>query len=291
MLLLTLALDLDSVVIELRRTVLFNLLLLKRKSRILAMSILNDQYEEVCKEGLRRGIPEAVALGCWLYGDMLRDSAMYDEAIRMYRYALGGLSNIRVEGERVPVILSPGVSYLSKDKVDEVLKLLRADIYNDLGIAYYHKDEYDMAIGYYIKALSIYLKTLGPNHPEVAMTYGNLGIAYANKGDYDRAIEYFNKALSIYLKTLGPNHPEVAQTYLNLGSTYANKGEYDRAIEFYNKALSIYLKTLGPNHSIVALIYEHLGRVYKEKGDKEKAKEYFRKAKEIRRKSNIGDRE
>ncbi len=55
--------------------------------------------------------------------------------------------------------------------------------------ANYNKEDYSRAIEYLNKALKIYFKTLGPEHPYVAMVYENLAKAYEKKGDKKRAEE------------------------------------------------------------------------------------------------------
>jgi tetratricopeptide (TPR) repeat protein len=117
--------------------------------------------------------------------------------------------------------------------------------YNNIGLAYDSKGEYDRAIGYFQKALKTDLKKLGQEHPKVAALYNNIGAAYDSKGEYDRTIGYYQKALTIDLKKLGSEHPDTAGVYNNIGLAYYSKGEYDRAIEYYQKALKIGIKWLG----------------------------------------------
>jgi tetratricopeptide (TPR) repeat protein len=90
--------------------------------------------------------------------------------------------------------------------------------YNNIGLAYDSKGEYDRAIGYYQKALKIGLEKLGPEHPNVAIRYNNIGSAYKHKGEYDRAIEYYQKALKIGIKRLGKNHPHTKIFQQNVNS-------------------------------------------------------------------------
>ena len=135
--------------------------------------------------------------------------------------------------------------------------------YNNLGVAYGNKGDYDRAIEYYQKALKIDLKKLDPEHPEVAIRYNNLGLAYGNKGDYDRAIEYYQKALKIALKKLGPEHPKVAISYNNLGLAYRSKGDYDRAIEYFQNAVLIGVRRLGKNNPYTKFFQKNLDTVKK----------------------------
>ncbi len=79
-----------------------------------------------------------------------------------------------------------------------------ANVYNNLGLAYRHKEDYDKAVEYYNKALKIYLKILGPEHPYVATVYGNLAEVYEKKGNKKKAEEYRKKAEEIR-RRLGGN--------------------------------------------------------------------------------------
>ena len=152
------------------------------------------------------------------------------------------------------------------------------EAFNNLGLAYRSKGDYDRAINYYRKALKFDLKQLGPDHLNVATRYNNLGVAFSRKREHDRAIEYYQKALKINLKQLRPDNPKVATSYNNLGLAYKQKGNYDKAIEYYQKALKIDLKQRGPDHPRVAIRYNNLGRAYAGKGDYDRAIEYYQKA-------------
>ena len=146
-----------------------------------------------------------------------------------------------------------------------------ATSYNNWGDSYYSQGDYAQAIEFYNKALQIFIKALGENHPDVASSYNNLGASYHSQGHYDKAINYFNKVLQILLKVLGENHPNVASSYNNLGLAYDHQGHYDKAIQYHNKALQIKLKVLGTNHPDVATSYFCLGSTYYNKQDSEVA--------------------
>jgi tetratricopeptide (TPR) repeat protein len=65
-------------------------------------------------------------------------------------------------------------------------------------LIHYGKGEYDKAIEYNEKAMEIWLKSLGNEHPNVALSFYNLGATHQKKGEYDKAIDYYEKAASIY---------------------------------------------------------------------------------------------
>ena len=99
----------------------------------------------------------------------------------------------------------------------------RSKSYNNRGLAYYNKGQYDRAIADYTKAIQI--------NPKRASAYNRRGVAYAKKGQYDSAIADYTKAIQI--------NPNYAFAYNDRGVAYAKKGQYDRAIDDYTKALSI----------------------------------------------------
>ena len=83
-----------------------------------------------------------------------------------------------------------------------------------------NQGKYDEALAMYEKALSIRLKKLGDDHPDVATTYNNMAVVYMNQGKYEEALAMYEKALSISLKKLGDDHPDVATTYNNMAIVY-----------------------------------------------------------------------
>jgi len=105
------------------------------------------------------------------------------------------------------------------------------------GIVYYEKQNYDQAIKDYTKAINEAKKKTKKIDPKIAMVYGNRGMVYKNKGDNKKALEDYNKAIE--------NDPNNVIAYINRGNLYAiSEGTLDMAIDDYNTALS-----LDPNNS------------------------------------------
>ena len=103
-----------------------------------------------------------------------------------------GLNAIELNEEAL-ALLNHGVYTDVAQAIEYLNRAIRLDsdfstAYNNLGLAYEQRGNYDRAIEYYQKALKIDLKKLGSEHPEVAIRYNNLGWAYQLRGDYDRAI-------------------------------------------------------------------------------------------------------
>jgi len=134
---------------------------------------------------------------------------------------------------------------------------LLAGTWNDLGIAYHKKGEYDRAIEAYRKALE--------PKPDLYQAWNNLGNAYRAKGEHNQAIEAFHKALEL--------KPDYSEAWNNLGTAYDEKGEHDQAIEAYRKALE-----LKPD---LHEAWYNLGVVYGMKGEHDQAIEALHKALEL----------
>ena len=144
--------------------------------------------------------------------------------------------------------------------------------------------DYPKALEFYTKALNIYEKVLGKDHPYTATSYNNIGYVYSDMGDYPKALEFYTKALDIREKALGIGHPDVANSYNNIGNVYGYIGDYPKALEFLTKALHIKEKVLGKDHPDTASSYNSIGSVYYRMGDYTKALDFYTKALNIREK-------
>jgi tetratricopeptide (TPR) repeat protein len=79
------------------------------------------------------------------------------------------------------------------------------------------------------RALAIWEKALGPNHPDTATSLDNLAVLYADMGDYAKAEPLSQRALAIREKALGPNHPSTANSLNNRARLYEDLGDYAKA--------------------------------------------------------------
>jgi tetratricopeptide (TPR) repeat protein len=58
------------------------------------------------------------------------------------------------------------------------------------------------------KALEIFIKVSGQDHPDVATSYQNLAVVYRSQKNHVQTKEMATKAYHIFLKKLGPDHPQ-----------------------------------------------------------------------------------
>ena len=152
-----------------------------------------------------------------------------------------------------------------------------ATSYNNIGSVYNSQGDYANALGYHLKALAIWEKVVGTEHPSVATSYNNIGLVYLNHGNFAKALECYRKALSIQERIFGVEHPDVATSYSNIGGVYDGQGDYGKALECLRKALSIQESVLDVDHLDVARSYNNIGNVYDEQGDYGKALECYQK--------------
>lgn len=135
---------------------------------------------------------------------------------------------------------------------------LIAAAYNDLGLVYSQLDV-DKSFDYYQKALTLYEKIHGENHPKLAIANTNLGVLNRSEKLYGDAINYFESALKIWEKIYPQPHPNKALVLMNLGQTYSSMGDQKAALEFFEKARAMYELCHGKKHPDLAYVYNLLG--------------------------------
>ena len=127
---------------------------------------------------------------------------------------------------------------LESKKTDQ--QKLYASAYNSIASVYQAKAEYDSAIYYHSKSLSInYLRA---DSIGLADTHNNLGIIEDERGNFESSLEHYFKALEIY----GNNatDPDLIPMVLgNIGIVYKKQGEYAMVLDYYQQALELYEKS------------------------------------------------
>jgi tetratricopeptide (TPR) repeat protein len=75
------------------------------------------------------------------------------------------------------------------------------------------------------RAIAIDEKTLGSEHPDLAIRLNNLATVYSDQGKYAEAEPLLKRSLAIYEQKLGPTHP----------STRTIRENYDSLLREMNK--------------------------------------------------------
>jgi CHAT domain-containing protein/uncharacterized protein HemY len=154
---------------------------------------------------------------------------------------------------------------------------LIAASYNDLGLIYSTTDP-NKALDHYEKALAIYERVHGKDHPKIAIANTNIGFAYRTLEFYGDAINNFESALEIWQKIYPNVHPTKAFIYFNLGQTYLKMKNEVAAREYYEKALKIYRESYGKKHPGIGTVLNAIGRLKLASGNYDEAVEFFQHA-------------
>ena len=161
-------------------------------------------------------------------------------------------------------------------------KTVTGNVCNSLGDEYCNVRDFEKALEYYQKSLSI-AKDVG-NKVGEGRVYFSLGYVYKSLGDFKKADEYYQQSLSID-KDVGDKVGE-GKVYCNLGNVRESLGDLKKADEYYQQSLSID-KDVGDKVG-EGKIYCNLGNVRESLGDLKKADEYYQQSLSIIK--DVGDK-
>ena len=136
-----------------------------------------------------------------------------------------------------------------------------ARLMNDLGLLLNAKASHAEAEPLLRRALAIVEKSLGADHPGVAICLNNLSILLIATSRLDEGEPLMRRALVIDEKSLGPDDFNVAIRLNNLAQLLKRTNRLDEAEPLMRRALVIDEKNFGPDHSKVALRLNNLARL------------------------------
>src|SRR4051812_15748834 len=134
---------------------------------------------------------------------------------------------------------------------------------NNVALIFRKSGRQKAAEPYYLHALQIYEKHLGPEHADVASVLNNLGVFYTNERRFTEAEKAHLRALAIREKVHPETHPDIAQSKCNLAVVYHSRGDYARAAELYRASLKTWEEatdTPSEDYEVVAANYADLLR-------------------------------
>lgn len=157
--------------------------------------------------------------------------------------------------------------------------------YSDIGVVYDYLSANDKAVEYYIKSLTLFQKM--NDKYGIAKTMNNLGVINENMGKLDIALKYYQTSLK-YKQEIKAKDVDLASTYVNIGSVFEKNGQFAESLTNYQKAYNIFKKTKVEKYTALTLNNIANTYFYLEKFDS--AKYYINKAEFLNTKisNNLG---
>ena len=114
---------------------------------------------------------------------------------------------------------------------------------------------------------TIYIKLLGPDHPDTLASTLGLANCYDRHGRHAEALKLREETLALMKAKLGPDHRHTLSSMNNLALSYDTLGRHADALKLNEETLALRKATLGPEHpetlssmNNLALCYSGLGR-------------------------------
>jgi tetratricopeptide (TPR) repeat protein len=140
------------------------------------------------------------------------------------------------------------------------------------------KGDNEQAKPLYERALAIWEKAHGEEHPDIAQSLNNLAEIYKAQGSSEQAKPLYERALAIWEKAHGEEHPLVATNLNNLAVLYKAQNDIEQAKALYERALAIREKVFVQEHPLIAISLNNLAEVYRTQGDYEQAKPLYERS-------------
>lgn len=152
-----------------------------------------------------------------------------------------------------------------------------AQAYNDLGIIFFDKENYDTAIYLYNQA--VVMRQQMKDERGLAQLYLKIGIIYQKQGKFAEALDFQLKGLPLFEKF--KDDKGTSYSLNNIGILQQNLGRYDQAISYLERSVVIKEK-IGDKIGIAGS-YVNIANIYLLKEDFAKAESYYQKAVDLSR--------
>jgi serine/threonine protein kinase/tetratricopeptide (TPR) repeat protein len=145
--------------------------------------------------------------------------------------------------------------------------LLEARLRLTLARSFTYLGEANIAAEQNEAARAIYLKRLGPDHPDTLLSMYYLAVNYAALGRHAEALQLRLETLEKRKATLGPDHADTLRSMTGLANSYTDLGRHAEALQLRLETLALQKAKLGSDHLDtllsmfnLAINYDALGR-------------------------------
>jgi len=144
--------------------------------------------------------------------------------------------------------------------------------YNNLGVYYKQKGDYDKALQYFKQSFN--LNDSLNNKEGIGKSLSNIGNIYSINEDFERALDYYIDAKQIFDELA--DNPRLLRILNNIGNIYLDQGQELEAENYYRQVLSIYEN--NPERSTLFDPYSNIGKIYFNRQQYDSALFYFNKS-------------
>ena len=159
-------------------------------------------------------------------------------------------------------------------------KNYKAIAYNNIGLSYDVKGDFQKALSTYQKSLAI-KEELG-DKKGMASTYNNIGIIYKSLGNMAMSLQYHQMCLALHKETGDTN--SLGSTYNNIGIIYKVQKNYQKAMEYY--LLGLEKRKQENDIKGIAGSFTNIANLFYEKEQYDSSLHYHKQSLEIHQNGN-----
>ena len=170
----------------------------------------------------------------------LRRTAKYNLDIENYAGAASSIANMGSVYKDMGDYPKALEHYIFAGKIFENNNSLldQAINFNSIAEIHYQQSNYDKALDYYQKALTINMNLGDQGYGFVGINLGNIGMVQAKQNQYEQALENYEKALTIF-EDIGDIRRK-AECQSNMAGVYMDLGEHRTANELLNESKEVF---------------------------------------------------
>jgi tetratricopeptide (TPR) repeat protein len=174
--------------------------------------------------------------------------------------------------------LAPHAAAVARQADDATIRAPTARLMDRLGTYFQYRGQLRAAEPFFHRALAIDERSIGPEHPNVAIRLNNLALLLHDTNRLGEAEPLFRRALAMGERSYGPEHPEVAPYLSNLAVLLKDTNRPGEAEPLYRRALAIAERSYGPEHPEIASYLSNLAVLLRDTNRSGEAEPLIRRA-------------